>query len=174
VLPIRELNEMAPDDFAAAVKPLFEAAAPLAAALYAKRPFASYADLLERAEMAVARMPVADQIAVVNAHPRIGENAEAVRQTSAQSYVEQGYAAEADLPSDTVREVYAALADLNRQYEERFGFRFVVFVNGRPKAEVLEVLRQRLHNSRTTELETALEAMFLIARDRYTRLTADS
>ena len=27
--------------------------------------------------------------------------------------------------------------ELNRRYEERFGFRFVVFVNRRPKAEIV-------------------------------------
>ena len=30
---------------------------------------------------------------------------------------------------------------LNAEYEQRFGFRFVVFVNRRSKAEILEVLR---------------------------------
>ena len=32
---------------------------------------------------------------------------------------------------------------LNAEYEERFGFRFVVFVNRRPKSEILDVLRER-------------------------------
>ena len=128
--PIAELNQLAPSEFAEALRPLFEAAGPLAEALHAERPFASYADLLDRAESVAGRLTTAAQIEVVSAHPRIGESADAVRQTSALSYREQGYANEAALPPDEVQRVYAALADLNRAYEQRFGFRFVVFVNG--------------------------------------------
>ena len=37
---------------------------------------------------------------------------------------------------------------VNDRYEERFGFRFVVFVDRRPKAEILPVLRERLERTR--------------------------
>ncbi|HLZ29240.1 MAG TPA: 2-oxo-4-hydroxy-4-carboxy-5-ureidoimidazoline decarboxylase [Chloroflexota bacterium] len=167
---IAELNQLAPSEFAAALRPLFEAAGPLAEALHAERPFVSYPDLLDRAESVAGRLAATAQIEVVSAHPRIGESADAVRQTSALSYREQGYADEAALPSDEVRHVYAALAQLNQAYEERFGFRFVVFVNGRPKAELVKVLEERLRNAPEIELRAALQAMFLIARDRYQSL----
>ena len=45
----------------------------------------------------------------------------------------------------------------------------MVFVNRRLKAEVLEVLRERLERSREEELETALEELVAIARDRWER-----
>jgi 2-oxo-4-hydroxy-4-carboxy-5-ureidoimidazoline decarboxylase len=61
------------------------------------------------------------------------------------------------------------LAYLNQVYEEKFGFRFVVFVAGRPKAEILDVLRERLERTREEELETGLEELVAIARDRYQR-----
>ena len=38
--------------------------------------------------------------------------------------------------------------ELNRAYEERFGFRFVVFVNRRPKSEIVPILRERLERTR--------------------------
>jgi OHCU decarboxylase len=171
--PIAELNQLAPTEFAAALGPLFEAAGPLAEALQAERPFASYADLLERAETAAGRLTTAAQIEVVSAHPRIGESADAVRQQSALSYREQGYDDEATLPPSEVQRVYATLAELNRAYEERFGFRFVVFVNGRPKSEIVDILQARMRNSPQAELQTSLQAIFSIARDRLSRLTAD-
>ena len=59
--------------------------------------------------------------------------------------------------------------ELNRRYEERFGFRFVVFVNRRPKAEIVLVLRERLERSRDEELNTALAELVAIARDRWQR-----
>ena len=89
---------------------------------------------------------------VVNAHPRIGESAAVVRQTSALSYREQGYEAEAGLSADELERVYAELARLNAAYEALHGFRFVVFVNGRPKAAILEVLRERIARPREQEL----------------------
>ena len=59
------------------------------------------------------------------------------------------------------------LAYLNQVYEEKFGFRFVVFVNRRPKAEILEVLRARLQRTREEELDTALAELVAIAEDRW-------
>ena len=65
--------------------------------------------------------------------------------------------------------VMTELAYLNQVYEEKFGFRFVVFVAGRPKAEILDVLGERLERTREEELETGLEELVAIARDRYQR-----
>jgi 2-oxo-4-hydroxy-4-carboxy-5-ureidoimidazoline decarboxylase len=160
------LNDLTPDEFAAALRPLFEAAGPLAKAVYAARPYASYAALIDHAESIGRLLPEAQQIELVNAHPRIGENAAVVRAQSALSFREQGYDRESGLPTDELERVHAALAELNRAYEERFGFRFVVFVNGRPKSEVVALVRARLHNSRAAELATALHELFAIARDR--------
>jgi 2-oxo-4-hydroxy-4-carboxy-5-ureidoimidazoline decarboxylase len=161
--PVHRLNQLDEAAFAAALRPLFEAAAPLATALYAARPFQSYEQLIDHAERIAQQLPAAQQVEIVNAHPRIGERPEVVRQTSSLSYREQGYATEdpaAEAP------VYAALAELNAAYEQRFGFRFVVFVNRRPKSAIVDVLRARLNNERQHELRTALGEMILIARDR--------
>jgi 2-oxo-4-hydroxy-4-carboxy-5-ureidoimidazoline decarboxylase len=163
--PVGELNVLPEAEFARALRPLFETAPPLAAALYAARPFASYAGLLDRAETLAMRMPRAQQIEVVNAHPRIGDNAQAVSELS---YREQGYALEA---GQDLAQVYARLAELNLAYEQRFGFRFVVFVNGRPKAAIVDVLEQRLHGAPEAELGRALTEMLAIARDRLRSLT---
>jgi 2-oxo-4-hydroxy-4-carboxy-5-ureidoimidazoline decarboxylase len=63
------------------------------------------------------------------------------------------------------------LARLNEEYERRFGFEFVVFVNGRTRAELVPVLRERLGRTRAGELETGLRELCAIARDRWTRTT---
>ena len=61
------------------------------------------------------------------------------------------------------------LAGLNAAYESRHGFRFVVFVNRRPKAAILEVLKARIGNDTGVELETALDELVAIAEDRWRR-----
>ena len=59
--------------------------------------------------------------------------------------------------------------ELNRRYEEKFGFRFVVFVNRRPKREIVPILRERLERTREQELATALDELVSIAEDRWRR-----
>jgi len=113
-------------------------------------------DPLEAAPEVICELDEAERLEALNAHPAIGAGG-----LSARSAAEQGAEAEP--------EVAAELARINEVYEEKFGFRFVVFVNRRPKAEILEVLRERLERPREEELETALSELVLIARDRWTR-----
>lgn len=99
-------------------------------------------------------LPEDERLEALNAHPPIG-----ARGLSAVSAREQG--------GDEDPAILEELARLNRAYEEKFGFRFVVFVNRRPKAEILSVLQQRLTRTREEELDTALDALVAIAEDRY-------
>jgi 2-oxo-4-hydroxy-4-carboxy--5-ureidoimidazoline (OHCU) decarboxylase len=98
-----------------------------------------------------------EKLEALDAHPAIG----ARTGLSARSAAEQG--------EDADPEVLTELARLNRDYEERFGFRFVVFVNRRPKAEILDVLRGRIGRTRAEELDTAVEELVAIAEDRWRR-----
>jgi 2-oxo-4-hydroxy-4-carboxy--5-ureidoimidazoline (OHCU) decarboxylase len=113
-------------------------------------------DPLEAAPEVITELDEAEKLEALNAHPAIGAG-----ELSARSAAEQGAEAE---PA-----VAAELARLNEVYEEKFGFCFVVFVNRRPKAEILEVLRERLERPREEELETALSELVAIARDRWVR-----
>lgn len=105
----------------------------------------------------VSELSDAEKRKVLDAHPAIGQK----RGVSARSAAEQG--------SDDDPVVLAELARLNAEYEARHGFRFVVFVNRRPKAEILEVLRGRIANPTAVELETALRELVAIATDRWRR-----
>jgi 2-oxo-4-hydroxy-4-carboxy--5-ureidoimidazoline (OHCU) decarboxylase len=91
---------------------------------------------------------------VLDAHPAIGGRAGSVRSTR-----EQG--------TDDDPQVLAELAELNRAYEARFGFRFVVFVNRRPRREIVPILRERLRRTRAEELETGVDELVQIAVDRW-------
>jgi 2-oxo-4-hydroxy-4-carboxy--5-ureidoimidazoline (OHCU) decarboxylase len=98
-----------------------------------------------------------EKLEALNAHPAIG----ARTGLSPRSAAEQG--------ADADPETLAELAQLNAEYERRFGFRFVVFVNRRPKAEILDVLRERIDRTRPEELDTAVEELVAIAEDRWRR-----
>jgi 2-oxo-4-hydroxy-4-carboxy--5-ureidoimidazoline (OHCU) decarboxylase len=114
---------------------------------------------LSAARTLVHELPDGEKREVLDAHPAIGRR----ERLSARSAAEQG-SPSADDPA-----VLDELARLNKAYEERFGFRFVVFVNRRPKAEILPVLRERLERTREEELETALGELVAIAEDRWRR-----
>jgi len=140
---------------------LFENAGPLLARLRAEEPFATGAAMLARARTILNELSEAEQIAVINAHPRIGERPDTV---SVASFREQGY------DRDTIPpEVLRRLATLNEEYEAKFGFRFVVFVNRRSKEALVPVLEARLRGSRDEERRTALREILAIAADRLKR-----
>lgn len=115
--------------------------------------------VIARAREILAAMSEPERIAVLNAHPRIG----ATSGLSARSAAEQ----RAGEPADAA--ALQALAHLNAEYERRFGFRFVVFVNGRARADIVPVLKDRLTRPRAQELATGLEEFLAIARDRMSR-----
>jgi 2-oxo-4-hydroxy-4-carboxy--5-ureidoimidazoline (OHCU) decarboxylase len=104
-------------------------------------------DPLTVAPQVVRELSPEDRAAALAAHPRIGER----------SSEQHG-----DDPA-----VLAELAELNRAYEEKFGFRFVVFVNRRSRAEILPLFRERLARTRDEELETGLDDLVAIAIDRW-------
>ena len=114
-------------------------------------------DPLGQAEDVLVTLSHEDKLDALSAHPAIGQRAG----LSARSAAEQG--------EDAGSEVFAELARLNAAYEERFGFRFVVFVNGRPKSEILGVLRERIGRTADEELDTGCSELVAIARDRWTR-----
>jgi 2-oxo-4-hydroxy-4-carboxy--5-ureidoimidazoline (OHCU) decarboxylase len=110
---------------------------------------------LERADEILATLTEDEKLEALNAHPAIG-----ARRLSPRSAAEQG--------SDADPAILSELAYLNQVYEEEFGFRFVVFVHGRSKREVLEVLRNRIARGREEELDTGCRELVAIARDRWT------
>jgi 2-oxo-4-hydroxy-4-carboxy-5-ureidoimidazoline decarboxylase len=112
---------------------------------------------LEHAEDVLVALSHEARVEALATHPAIGQRSG----VSPRSAAEQG--------DDGDPSVLAELARLNAEYEKRFGFRFVVFVNGRPKAEILEVLRERIVRTRDEELDTGCRELVAIARDRWTR-----
>ena len=133
------------------IEEALEGSTPLAQKVRARGPYRSASELVAALRTTAPSLTDEEKIDTLNAHPRIGEDP---KKLSGRALNEQG--------TDVIPE----LARLNDDYERRFGFRFVVFVNRRPKREILEVLRQRLTRSRAEEMETGLQAIIDIAEDR--------
>jgi 2-oxo-4-hydroxy-4-carboxy--5-ureidoimidazoline (OHCU) decarboxylase len=154
--------------FTLAVGPWFEGAPGFLWRLAAARPFDSLVHLFRRARWLVHQMPEPLKVELIDAHPRLGAPPASV---SAMSFREQGYDRETaeNLASEAARErdsVAAELDRLNREYEGTFGFRYCVFVAGRPRSALLPGMRAALTAERESELARALDAVVDIAADR--------
>ena len=112
-------------------------------------------DPLARAREIARALTPDEQVELLAAHPQIG----ARTGLSKRSVAEQG--------TDDDPTVLDELAALNAAYEQRFGFRFVIFVNRRPRREILPILRERLERAREEELATGVDELVQIAIDRW-------
>ena len=111
--------------------------------------------IIEMAHEIIDSLDERERIATLNAHPRIGADARAMSELSQR---EQG--------SERDPETLRVLAELNDEYEKKFGFRFVVFVAGRSKKEIVPVLTDRLRREREEELEKGIDEFLAISLQR--------
>lgn len=169
---VESLDVLDAAEFEAAVAPLFEGAPRFLARLSGARPFGSIDALFERARTIAYGMPEDEQVELIDAHPRLGAPPGSV---SALSFVEQGYDREtAELSAEAERTTLAReLERLNDAYEAHFGFRYCVFVAGRPRAELIPELRAALGSDREAEIRRALDAVVDIAMDRHAKLSPE-
>lgn len=166
-----DLNALPEAEFVQAMAPLFEGAPRFLRRLAGARPFDSPEALFERAETIALGMPEDEQRELIDAHPRLGAPPGSV---SPLSFVEQGYDRDAaDAAAEAERaHVDAQLGRLNDAYEARFGFRYCVWVAGRPRAALLPAMEAALSGDRDAERERALRDVVAIARDRWRKLAA--
>ncbi len=119
-----------------------------AAELAAQRPFATLAELQQQALASWQQMGEPEWLESFAGHARIGDLS-ALRDKYSSASKEQGQVAAAD------EAVLQELLQLNIDYEARHGFIFIVCASGKSAAEMRDLLRQRLPQSRDSELRTA-------------------
>ena len=108
-----------------------------------------------------------DWLEAFRAHPKIGERraaAPAGEDARRWSEGEQSRAREAST------ETLDALAEANRNYEEKFGFVFIICATNRSADEMLSLLRERMKNDAETELRVAAEEQWRITELRIKKL----
>jgi 2-oxo-4-hydroxy-4-carboxy-5-ureidoimidazoline decarboxylase len=135
------------------------------AAVIAKRPYQSRAELLAAADAAALALSWPEVLAGLSAHPRIGERAAGDSAEAAWSRREQSTAAGS---ADEVTR--AELVAVNRAYEEKFGHVFLIFASGRSQAEILAAARERLTNDEAAERPIVADQLRQIARLRLERV----
>ena len=134
-------------------------------AMLAARPFPSDAALFAAAEREWWALRREDWLEAFGHHPRIGERASDPWARSEQAGVRGAGAGAGD-------ETRAALAQGNREYEDRFGYVFLICATGKSAGEMLDALRGRLANDPATELRVAAGEQAKITRLRLDKVTA--
>jgi OHCU decarboxylase len=149
--PIGKLNRLSAEEARAALLACCGSAR-WASEVAALRPFWDVGQLLNIGGRVWRELPREDWLEAFRAHPKIGES-KAEQDTGAEarrwSEGEQASAREAS------NETLDALAEANREYEERFGFIFIVCATGKSAEEMLALLRSRIDHDPETELRVA-------------------
>ncbi len=127
-------------------------------AMLAARPFEDVEAVMAASDEAFDQLIEADWLEAFAGHPRIGEKGDAVANAE---QAEVATAAPATLE---------ALADLNRRYEERFGFTYIVYASGLTAAMIEEAAASRLENTREEELANAAGEQRRITGSRLLRM----
>lgn len=152
------LNRCPRDEFVALVGPAFEQSPWIADAAFARRPFASRAELHAALCDVVRAADRERRLALIRAHPDLVGRAV----LTAESSREQAAAGLMDLGPDDVER----FRRYNTAYRERFGFPFVICARKNKKDAILRSFPARLANGRDAEIATAIDQIFQIAELR--------
>jgi 2-oxo-4-hydroxy-4-carboxy-5-ureidoimidazoline decarboxylase len=122
--------------------------------LVSVRPFDSVSVLSLAANSVWSELEEADYLEAFEGHPKIGDVNSLKQKYVDTKQLAAGEQAAVDTASD---DEIAALARGNTDYENKFGFIFIVCASGKSAAEMLGLLQGRLTNSREQELQNAAE-----------------
>jgi allantoicase len=133
----------------------------------AARPFESVNELVETADRLWWSLESPQWLEAFHSHPKIGEKtAAAAVSDAAQKWSESEQSGIRDLAQATID----ALARLNREYEQQFGYIFIICATGKSSEEMLNSLRTRLQNEPDEELRIAATEQAKITQLRLRKL----
>lgn len=135
--------------------------------MVARRPFRTRNATLSAADQIWGSLSPADWMEAFSHHPRIGERKSAMRQSERGSAWAAGEQSGVERADDDVR---SALAAANSEYEQRFGYIYIVCATGKSAEEMLAAARERLRNDPDVEVRTAAEEQREITRLRLDKL----
>jgi OHCU decarboxylase len=131
-----------------------------AESMIVRRPFTDVADLHRAADVVAPTLGREDWLDAFRSHPRIGETKNVPRWSQKE---QEGMRTAAD-------DVRSRLARLNQQYQERFGFIFIICAAGKSAEEMLAQLEERIQNRPEDEIRVATEEQRKIVHLRLDKL----
>ena len=138
-------------------------------AVAARRPFADAQELFQESDKIWAALPEPDWREAFESHPRIGQQHARAATLESLAWSSEEQRAVISAAGSLEAAAKLALAEGNRQYEERFGRIFIVCAAGKSAAEILEILNARMQNTAADELLEAAEQQRRITQLRLRR-----
>ena len=161
-MTLAALNALDERGFAAALDGVFEHSPWIVERAYAARPFASIDALHAALVETIGRATEAERLALLRAHPELaGKAAIAGSMTAASTHEQASAGLDACTPED-----FARINALNRRYNERFGFPFILAVRGLDRRGILDAFARRVERERDVEFRECLAQVARIARLR--------
>ncbi len=163
---VTQLDEMPADEAGSLLKECCGSTRWVAMML-ARRPFRFRDSVFFSADLFWKSLTLRDCMEAFAHHPRIGEK------TGAKSQGEKGAAWSEREQSgmDVVEaELRKEIVEINREYEDRFGYIYIVSAQGKTAAELLTIAKDRLRNSPEKEIRVGCEEQQKIMQLRLEKL----
>ena len=157
-ITLAELNAMPAADFTARLGAIFEHSPWVAKRAAGRRPFASVEALHAAMADVVRSASEEERLRLIRAHPELAGKAAVRGELTDESTREQKGAG---LDQCNVEE-FERMQDLNRRYNEKFGFPFIIAVKGHDRHSILRAFAQRLENAPAVEAAECIEQIIRI------------
>ena len=162
---INKINNLSQIKFNEIFANIFEKTKWIAERLYNQKPFNSFEDLCSKILEIFKTTSKENQLKIIRAHPDLADKTK-ISLLNIDSRTEQN---RAELNQCSEKE-FREFKDLNNEYKKKFGFPFILAVEDKNKAEILNKFKKRILNSTDDEFKEAISQVCKIANLRLNKI----
>ena len=162
---INKINNLSQIKFNEIFANIFEKTKWIAERLYNQKPFNSFEDLCSKILEIFKTTSKENQLKIIRAHPDLADKTK-ISLLNIDSRTEQSRAGLNQCSEKEFRE----FKNLNNEYKKKFGFPFILAVEGKNKAEILNKFKKRILNSADDEFKEAISQVCKIANLRLNKI----
>ena len=162
---INKINNLSQSKFIEIFANIFEKTKWIAERLYNQKPFNSFEDLCSKILEIFKTTSKKNQLKIIKAHPDLADKTK-ISLLNIDSRTEQNRAGLNQCSEKEFRE----FKNLNNEYKKKFGFPFILAVEGKNKAEILNKFKKRILNSTDDEFKEAISQVCKIANLRLNKI----
>jgi len=162
---INKINNLSQIKFNEIFANIFEKTKWIAEKLYNQKPFNSFEDLCSKILEIFKTTSKENQLKIIRAHPDLADKTK-ISLLNIDSRTEQNRAGLNQCSEKEFRE----FKNLNNEYKKKFGFPFILAVEGKNKTEILNKFKKRILNSADDEFKEAISQVCKIANLRLNKI----
>ena len=156
------LNNLNRDQFISLFRVIFEKTLWISEKLFELKPFKDKNDLIYKMIQIYESSSNNEVLNILRAHPKLAVEKNLTEHSSKEQ-------SNANLKNCT-KEEFDEFPNLNKEYEKKFGFPFIIAVKGKDKLEILNNFRQRINNDVEFEFKESKRQVKKIALFRLDEL----